>query len=55
MTDPSAPLPGKRSGEITTAYAGAFFNRHLRGEHRPLLDGPSAANPEVTFHNRSPQ
>ncbi|MEO3887208.1 alpha/beta hydrolase [Nonomuraea sp. B5E05] len=55
MTDPSAPLPGKRSGEITTAYVGAFFDRHLRGRHRPLLDGPSAANPEVTFHNRSPQ
>ncbi|TDD03702.1 alpha/beta hydrolase [Nonomuraea deserti] len=53
MTDPSAPLTGKRSGEITTAYVGAFFDRHLRGKHRPLLDGPSAANPEVTFHDPS--
>ncbi|TDD25345.1 alpha/beta hydrolase family protein [Nonomuraea diastatica] len=53
MTDPSAPLPGKRSGEITTGYVGAFFDRHLRGKHQPLLDGPSAANPEVTFHDPS--
>ncbi|WP_043615195.1 alpha/beta hydrolase family protein [Nonomuraea candida] len=51
ITDPSAPLPGKRSREITTSYVGAFFDRHLRGEHRPLLDGPSTANPEVTFQN----
>ncbi|MFC4008517.1 alpha/beta hydrolase family protein [Nonomuraea purpurea] len=50
ITDPSAPLPGKRSGEITTAYVGAFFDRHLRGENRPLLDGPTPANPEVTFN-----
>jgi hypothetical protein len=48
-SDPSAPLSGERSGEITTAYVGAFFDQHLRGEHRPLLDGPSAANPEVAF------
>ncbi|GIH75259.1 alpha/beta hydrolase family protein [Planobispora longispora] len=50
VTDPSAPLPGKRSGEITTAYVGAFFDQHLRGGHQPLLTGPSAANPEVVFH-----
>ncbi|WP_302893345.1 alpha/beta hydrolase family protein [Actinomadura luzonensis] len=51
ITDPSAPLPGKRSGEITTAYVGAFFDQHLRDRPQPLLDGPSTANPEVTFHN----
>ncbi|GAA0915848.1 alpha/beta hydrolase [Nonomuraea longicatena] len=49
-TDPEVPLSGKRSGEITTSYVGAFFDQHLRGEHRPLLTGPSAANPEVAFH-----
>ncbi|WP_049573382.1 alpha/beta hydrolase family protein [Nonomuraea sp. SBT364] len=55
MTDPSAPLSGKRSGEITRSYVGAFFDQHLRGKHQPLLDGPSPANPEVTFQNpRSP-
>ncbi|MED7931210.1 alpha/beta hydrolase [Nonomuraea sp. LP-02] len=51
ITDPAAPLSGKRSGEITTAYVGAFFDQHLHGEQQPLLDGPSAANPEVTFQN----
>ncbi|GAB2952176.1 alpha/beta hydrolase family protein [Nonomuraea fastidiosa] len=51
MTDPAAPLSGKRSGEITTSYVGAFFDRHLQGRKRPILDGPTRANPEVTFHN----
>ncbi|ARF57063.1 alpha/beta hydrolase family protein [Streptomyces gilvosporeus] len=51
IVDPSAPLPGKRSGEITRDYVGAFFDQQLRGIHRPLLDGPTAANPEVSFQN----
>ncbi|MGA5761319.1 alpha/beta hydrolase family protein [Nonomuraea bangladeshensis] len=51
ITDPAAPLSGKRSGEITTGYVGAFFDQHLNGEQQPLLDGPSAANPEVSFQN----
>ncbi|MET7337483.1 alpha/beta hydrolase [Nonomuraea sp. NPDC005650] len=51
ITDPTAPLPGKRSGEITTAYVDAFFDQHLNGEHQPLLDGPSPGNPEVAFQN----
>ncbi|MET7461164.1 alpha/beta hydrolase [Nonomuraea sp. NPDC005501] len=51
ITDPAAPLSGRRSGEITTAYVGAFFDQHLNSEHQPLLDGPSATNPEVTFQN----
>ncbi|MFI1155979.1 alpha/beta hydrolase family protein [Streptomyces sioyaensis] len=51
VTDPSAPISGQRSGEITRDYVTAFFDAHLRGLHRPLLDGPSAANPEVVFQN----
>ncbi|MFE9341366.1 alpha/beta hydrolase family protein [Streptomyces sp. NPDC007063] len=50
VTDPEAPLSGKRSGEITTRYVTAFFDRQLRGRARPLLDGPSRENPEVDFH-----
>ncbi|MGW7070862.1 alpha/beta hydrolase family protein [Streptomyces sp. NPDC054855] len=49
-TDPSAPLSGKRSGEITTGYVTAFFDQHLRDRPSPLLNGPSKANPEVAFH-----
>ncbi|MGY5124812.1 alpha/beta hydrolase family protein [Streptomyces nigrescens] len=49
VTDPNAPLSGKRSGEITRDYVTAFFDQQLRGIPRPLLDGPSAANPEAVF------
>ncbi|MFI0264841.1 alpha/beta hydrolase family protein [Streptomyces sp. NPDC017056] len=49
--DPTVPLSGRRSGEITTSYVSAFFDRALRGAARPLLDGPSAADPEVAFHS----
>lgn len=47
--DPSAPLPGQRAAQLTRSYVGAFFDHHLRGVQEPLLDGPSAANPEVRF------
>ncbi|UNT00152.1 alpha/beta hydrolase [Streptomyces tubbatahanensis] len=50
MSDPSAPLPGERCRQITTDYVTAFFDRHLRGQHRPLLNAPTKTNPEVTFH-----
>ncbi|MFI9047765.1 alpha/beta hydrolase family protein [Streptomyces sp. NPDC053427] len=50
VSDPEAPLSGKRSGEITRDYVGAFFDQQLRGIPQPLLDGPSAANPEVIFN-----
>ncbi|SCK10597.1 acetylhydrolase [Streptomyces sp. WMMB 322] len=51
MTDPDAPLPGDRSGQITRDYVGAFFDRQLRGIPQPLLNGPSPANPEVGFEH----
>ncbi|NUJ99880.1 alpha/beta hydrolase [Streptomyces lunaelactis] len=53
LNDSSEPLPGQRAGEITRDYVGAFFDLHLRGIAQPLLNGPSAANPEVTPHNGS--
>lgn len=31
------------------AYLTAFFDRQLRGLHRPLLDGPSPRHPDVRF------
>ena len=43
----NADLPGARALEITRAYVGAFFDRHLRHEPRPLLDKPSPRYPEV--------
>jgi hypothetical protein len=32
----------------------AFFDLHLRGIPRPLLDGPTPAHPEVQFHRPGP-
>ncbi|MFC9816424.1 alpha/beta hydrolase family protein [Streptomyces virginiae] len=50
LNDPETPLPGARSVELTRRYVGAFLDRHLRGQSRPVLDGPSADAPEVRFH-----
>ncbi|MER5885488.1 alpha/beta hydrolase [Streptomyces sp. NPDC001941] len=47
---PKSPLSAVRSTRITRSYVAAFFDRHLRGVPQPLLDGPTAANPEVSFH-----
>ncbi|MFI6818940.1 alpha/beta hydrolase family protein [Nonomuraea sp. NPDC050328] len=47
--DVGAKLPGKRALAITRAYVSAFFDTHLRGKKRPLLDQPSARYPEVRF------
>ncbi|MGC9397315.1 MAG: alpha/beta hydrolase family protein [Anaerolineae bacterium] len=46
------PLPAQRVMEINTTYLVAFFDKHLRGEEVPLLDGPSSAYPEVHFEKR---
>lgn len=44
----SSQLPFEREQALTRAYIAAFFDRHLKGIAQPLLDGPSAANPEVS-------
>ncbi|MFE6426882.1 MULTISPECIES: alpha/beta hydrolase family protein [Streptomyces] len=49
LPDPT-PLPAERSWEITRDHVGAFLDLHLRGIPQPLLDGPTAAHPEVAFH-----
>jgi predicted dienelactone hydrolase len=45
-------LDPARGIELTRTYVAAFVDQHLRGTPRPLLDGPSAAFPEITFHQR---
>ncbi|MVO86875.1 alpha/beta hydrolase [Streptomyces sp. p1417] len=50
VDDPTAPISGPRAEQITRAYIAAYFDRHLRGTEQPLLDGPTAAHPEVGFH-----
>ncbi|MFI7031803.1 alpha/beta hydrolase family protein [Microbispora rosea] len=44
-----APMNGERSLRITRDYVTAFLDTHLKGERRPLLDGPSAKYSEVGF------
>ncbi|MCX5195205.1 alpha/beta hydrolase [Streptomyces sp. NBC_00249] len=51
LPHPEAPLSGSRSIELTRRYVAAFFDQHLKGQSRPVLDGPSAGAPEVRFHN----
>ncbi|MFJ8159877.1 alpha/beta hydrolase family protein [Streptomyces sp. NPDC096136] len=46
---PETPLSGTRSQQITRAYTGDFFDRHLKGLPAPRLDGPAAADPEVVL------
>ncbi|WP_225987461.1 alpha/beta hydrolase family protein [Streptomyces spectabilis] len=46
-------LPGERAAEITRDFTGAFFDEQLRHRRTPLFDGPSTANPEVTFQPAS--
>lgn len=48
---PDEPLDGYRTAEITRDYVAAFLDHHLRGIPQPLLHGPAANYPEVTFEN----
>ncbi|QKV78802.1 esterase [Amycolatopsis sp. Hca4] len=45
--DYGAQTTALRTQEITRTYVNAFFDRHLRGEPRPVLDRPGY--PEVSF------
>ena len=36
--------------DVTRTYVAAFFDLHLRGIPEPVLDGPTSAYPEVSFH-----
>ncbi|MCL4561787.1 MAG: family membership [Chloroflexi bacterium] len=46
------PIDPARGLQITNAYLVAFFDRYLKGTSSPLLEGPSALYPEVTFAKR---
>lgn len=46
------PLGGQRVMQITTDYLIAFFDKQLKAQSIPLLDGASSAYPEVIFEKR---
>jgi dienelactone hydrolase len=50
LLPPEEPLSGEQSQRITRRYVTAFFDLHLKGASRPLLDGPSPEFPEVLFY-----
>jgi hypothetical protein len=43
------PLDGQRAMQIITEYMLVFFDKHLKNQTVPLLDGGSSAYPEVIF------
>ncbi|TQM79810.1 platelet-activating factor acetylhydrolase isoform II [Saccharothrix saharensis] len=47
--DIGTDIDANRALAITRTYTAAFFDLHLRGTPQPLLAGPSADHPEVTF------
>jgi hypothetical protein len=48
----TGPIGGDRAHRIVNAYSLAFFDRELRHEPAPLLDGPAQQFPEVTLESR---
>src|SRR5574341_110276 len=48
------PIDSHRALNIVNAYSLAFFDKHLKGELSPLLDGPSEQYPEVIFETHQP-
>ncbi len=48
----TGPMGADRAHRIINAYSLAFFDRELRHERAPLLDGPPQPFPEVIFESR---
>ena len=48
----SGPIGGQRAHDIINAYTSAFFDRHLRRQPAPLLDGPAGDYPDVHLGSR---
>lgn len=47
MPVPGQSLDGHRSVQITRDYVAAFFDKTLKGDSSPLMDGTSTVYPEV--------
>ncbi|MCE7984419.1 MAG: carboxylic ester hydrolase [Caldilinea sp. CFX5] len=45
----TGPIDGQRGLAIVKAYSLAFFDKELKGQPAPLLNGPSSQFPEVIF------
>lgn len=54
FTKAFGPIDGYRMVKIIDDYTLAFFDKHLKGELSPLLDGPSPDYPDVEFQSHVP-
>jgi predicted dienelactone hydrolase len=54
FTHSFGPIKGERMVNIVNAYVVAFWDRYLKGEISPLLDGPSPDYPEVIIEATTP-
>ena len=48
----AGPINRQRGFDIVNEYSVAFFDRELKGQSSPLLNGPSKKYPEVIFSSR---
>ena len=48
----TGPINAQRGYDIVNAYSVAFFNKELKGQPSPLLNGPSKEYPDVNFEKR---
>jgi pimeloyl-ACP methyl ester carboxylesterase len=50
----SGPIGARRAHDIINAYSVAFFDKHLKCQLSPLLNGPAKQFPDVLFETRRP-
>ncbi len=48
----TGPIDGQRGLDIVNAYSAAFFDKELKNQLSPILDGPSKQYPEVDLQAR---
>jgi len=48
----TGPVDGRRMFDIVNAYSLAFFDKYLKGQQEPLLDGRAKQYPEVRLERR---
>ncbi len=48
----TGPIDRQRGFDIVNAYSVAFFDKELKRQPSPLLNGPSEQYPEVIYHSR---
>ena len=54
MLGVTGPIDGQRAHDITSAYALAFFDKHLKYQSQTLLNRPAKQYPEVLFETHRP-